>query len=305
MIDIAGDASILMNIQEMSTAVQFGLPVKVFILNNQYMGMVRQWQQLLHGNRISHSYTESLPDFVKLAEAYGGVGIRCDKPADLDDAIMAMLNAPADKPVLFDCRVAALANCFPMIPSGKAHHEMLLGEDVSDEEIGKAVEQGRQGAGVSCSPYRGRRIPGVVSTATGRSCRNANVRVAIAAPRATAMPAIWASVDADWSPARSLSTSPSARPANAAATIERQDAICRQSRSEPIESSIEQCSLVVFRGQDCRYRACISKTVMAVSTRVVSALRLVQPRNHARLGPFGHQLRDDVRIEDDHCRLKL
>src|SRR5438874_3571935 len=112
-IDIAGDASILMNIQEMSTAVQFGLPVKVFILNNQYMGMVRQWQQLLHGNRISHSYTESLPDFVKLAEAYGGVGIRCDKPADLDDAIMAMLNAPADKPVLFDCRVAALANCFP------------------------------------------------------------------------------------------------------------------------------------------------------------------------------------------------
>jgi acetolactate synthase-1/2/3 large subunit len=140
-IDIAGDASILMNIQEMSTAVQFGLPVKVFILNNQYMGMVRQWQQLLHGNRISHSYTESLPDFVKLAEAYGGVGIRCDKPADLDDAIMAMLNAPADKPVLFDCRVAALANCFPMIPSGKAHNEMLLGENVSDEEISKAVSK--------------------------------------------------------------------------------------------------------------------------------------------------------------------
>jgi acetolactate synthase-1/2/3 large subunit len=140
-IDIAGDASILMNIQEMSTAVQFGLPVKVFILNNQYMGMVRQWQQLLHGNRISHSYTESLPDFVKLAEAYGGVGIRCDKPADLDDAIMAMLNAPADKPVLFDCRVAALANCFPMIPSGKAHNEMLLGENVSDEEISRAVSK--------------------------------------------------------------------------------------------------------------------------------------------------------------------
>jgi acetolactate synthase-1/2/3 large subunit len=142
-IDIAGDASILMNIQEMSTAVQFGLPVKVFILNNQYMGMVRQWQQLLHGNRISHSYTDSLPDFVKLAEAYGGVGIRCDKPADLDDAIKEMLEAPADKPVLFDCRVAALANCFPMIPSGKAHHEMLLGEDVSDEEIGKAI--GKEG----------------------------------------------------------------------------------------------------------------------------------------------------------------
>jgi acetolactate synthase I/II/III large subunit len=140
-IDIAGDASILMNIQEMSTAVQYRLPVKVFILNNQYMGMVRQWQQLLHGNRISESYTASLPDFVKLAEAYGGIGIKCDKPADLDDAIMAMLKAPADKPVIFDCRVAALANCFPMIPSGKAHHEMLLGEDVSEEEIGKAVSK--------------------------------------------------------------------------------------------------------------------------------------------------------------------
>ena len=142
-IDIAGDASILMNIQEMSTAVQFRLPVKVFILNNEYMGMVRQWQQLLHGNRISHSYTEALPDFVKLAEAYGGVGIRCDKPADLDDAILAMLNAPADRPVIFDCRVATLANCFPMIPSGKAHHEMLLGEDVTDEEIDKAI--GKEG----------------------------------------------------------------------------------------------------------------------------------------------------------------
>ena len=142
-IDIAGDASILMNIQEMSTAVQFRLPVKVFILNNQYMGMVRQWQQLLHGNRISHSYTESLPDFVKLADAYGGIGIMCDKPADLDDAIMAMLDAPADKPVLFDCRVAALANCFPMIPSGKAHHEMLLGDEVTDEDLDKAI--GKEG----------------------------------------------------------------------------------------------------------------------------------------------------------------
>ncbi len=136
-IDIAGDASILMNIQEMSTAIQYRLPVKVFILNNQYMGMVRQWQQLLHGNRLSHSYTEALPDFVKLAEAYGAVGIRCDKPADLDDAIMEMIRTP--KPVLFDCRVAALANCFPMIPSGKAHNEMLLGEEVSDEEIGTAI----------------------------------------------------------------------------------------------------------------------------------------------------------------------
>jgi acetolactate synthase-1/2/3 large subunit len=142
-IDIAGDASILMNMQEMSTAVQYRLPVKVFIVNNQYMGMVRQWQQLLHGNRISESYTAAMPDFVKLAEAYGGVGIRCEKPGDLDDAIKAMLKAPNDKPVLFDCRVAALANCFPMIPSGKAHHEMLLGDEVTDEEIDKAV--GKEG----------------------------------------------------------------------------------------------------------------------------------------------------------------
>jgi acetolactate synthase I/II/III large subunit len=142
-IDIAGDASILMNIQEMSTAVQFRLPVKVFILNNQYMGMVRQWQQLLHGNRISESYTAAMPDFVKLADAYGGIGIKCEKPGDLDDAIKAMLKAPNDKPVLFDCRVAALANCFPMIPSGKAHHEMLLGEEVTAEDIDKAV--GKEG----------------------------------------------------------------------------------------------------------------------------------------------------------------
>src|SRR5499433_894914 len=142
-IDIAGEASILMNIQEMSTAVQFRLPVKVFILNNQYMGMVRQWQQLLHGNRISHSYTDSLPDFVRLAEAYGGIGMMCNKPADLDDAILAMLNAPPDKPVLFDCRVAALANCFPMIPSGRAHNEMLLGEEVSEEAIDRAI--GKEG----------------------------------------------------------------------------------------------------------------------------------------------------------------
>ncbi|MBO0762996.1 MAG: acetolactate synthase 3 large subunit [Hyphomicrobiaceae bacterium] len=138
-IDIAGDASILMNVQEMSTAVQYRLPVKVFILNNQYMGMVRQWQQLLHGNRISESYTAALPDFVKLAEAYGGIGIRADKPAELDDKILAMLNAPADRPVIFDCRVAALANCFPMIPSGKAHNEMLLGSEVSEQEIDEAI----------------------------------------------------------------------------------------------------------------------------------------------------------------------
>ena len=141
-IDIAGDASILMNIQEMSTAVQYKLPVKVFILNNQYMGMVRQWQQLLHGNRYSESYTASLPDFVKLAEAYGGVGLRCEHPGDLDDAIRQML-AVKDKPVIFDCRVASLTNCFPMIPSGKAHNEMLMGEDVSDDEVGRAI--GKEG----------------------------------------------------------------------------------------------------------------------------------------------------------------
>jgi acetolactate synthase-1/2/3 large subunit len=103
---------------------------------------VRQWQQLLHGNRISHSYMESLPDFVKLAEAYGGVGIRASKPDELDDAIEEMIKTP--HPVLFDCRVAALANCFPMIPSGKAHNEMLLGEDLPDEEIAAAIgEEGK------------------------------------------------------------------------------------------------------------------------------------------------------------------
>ena len=137
-IDIAGDASVLMTMQEMSTAVQHHLPVKIFVLNNQYMGMVRQWQQLLHGNRLSESYMDSLPDFVKLADAYGCVGFRCDKPDDLDAAIEEMIRVK--RPVIFDCRVAQLANCFPMIPSGKAHHEMLLGEDVPDEEIGSAVD---------------------------------------------------------------------------------------------------------------------------------------------------------------------
>ncbi|HVZ13641.1 MAG TPA: acetolactate synthase 3 large subunit [Bauldia sp.] len=136
-IDIAGDASVLMTMQEMSTAVQHDLPVKIFILNNQYMGMVRQWQELLHGNRLSHSYTEALPDFVKLAEAYGCVGLRAEKPGDLDDAIREMIDVR--KPVLFDCRVAALANCFPMIPSGKAHNEMLLGAEISAETIQNAI----------------------------------------------------------------------------------------------------------------------------------------------------------------------
>lgn len=142
-IDIAGDASILMTIQEMSTAVQHELPVKIFILNNQYMGMVRQWQQLLHGNRMSHTYNESLPDFVKLGDAYGAVGMRVDKPDELDDAIAEMI--AIDKPVLFDCRVAALANCYPMIPSGKAHNEMLLPEEATDEAIATAIDEaGRQ-----------------------------------------------------------------------------------------------------------------------------------------------------------------
>ncbi|NQX79987.1 MAG: acetolactate synthase 3 large subunit [Hyphomicrobiaceae bacterium] len=137
-IDIAGDASILMNIQEMSTAIQYELPVKVFILNNQYMGMVRQWQQLLHGNRYSESYSESLPNFVKLAEAYGAKGIVCSDPSKLDAAIIEMINTPG--PVIFDCRVANLANCYPMIPSGKAHNEMLLGNENSEDDIESAID---------------------------------------------------------------------------------------------------------------------------------------------------------------------
>ena len=138
-VDIAGDASVLMTMQEMSTAVQHELPVKIFILNNQYMGMVRQWQQLLHGNRMSHSYMESLPDFEKLGEAFGAVGLRVDRPDQLDDAIAEML--AVDRPVLFDCRVASLANCFPMIPSGKAHNEMILPEEASDEMIATAIDE--------------------------------------------------------------------------------------------------------------------------------------------------------------------
>ncbi len=136
-IDIAGDASVLMTVQEMSCAVQHDAPIKIFILNNQYMGMVRQWQQLLHGNRLSHSYTEALPDFVKLAEAYGAHGIRCDKPGELDAAIDEMISV--DRPVIFDCRVANLANCFPMIPSGKAHNEMLLPDEATDETVANAI----------------------------------------------------------------------------------------------------------------------------------------------------------------------
>ncbi|RCL03248.1 MAG: acetolactate synthase I/II/III large subunit [Candidatus Tokpelaia sp. JSC189] len=135
---IAGDASIQMNIQELSTAIQYGVPVKVFILNNQYMGMVRQWQQLLHGNRLSHSYMEALPDFVRLAEAYGAVGIQCRKPAELDNKICQMIKC--DKPVLFDCCVVNLENCFPMIPSGRAHNEMLLPDEATDEVVANAID---------------------------------------------------------------------------------------------------------------------------------------------------------------------
>jgi acetolactate synthase I/II/III large subunit len=125
-IDIAGEASVLMNMQEMSTAVQHEAPVKIFIINNQYMGMVRQWQELLHGGRYAHSYTEALPDFVKLAEAYRAVGIRCERPADLDAAIKEMIDVK--RPVIFDCVVDPNENCFPMIPSGRAHNEMLLSD---------------------------------------------------------------------------------------------------------------------------------------------------------------------------------
>src|SRR5215213_10067479 len=125
-IDIAGEASVQMTMQEMSTAVQYHLPIKIFIINNQYMGMVRQWQELLHGGRYSESYSDALPDFVKLAEAYRGVGIRCEKPGELDDAIREMINVKS--PVIFDCVVDRNENCFPMIPSGRAHNEMILGD---------------------------------------------------------------------------------------------------------------------------------------------------------------------------------
>jgi len=126
-IDVAGEASILMNIQEMSCAVQYNTPVKIFILNNQWMGMVRQWQELLHGERYSESYTDSLPDFVKLAEAYGGVGLRAETVDQLDGVIEEMLHT--DRVTIVDVCVAQEENCFPMIPSGKAHNEMILSPD--------------------------------------------------------------------------------------------------------------------------------------------------------------------------------
>jgi len=135
-IDIAGEASVLMTMQEMSTAVQYSLPIKIFILNNEYMGMVRQWQELLHEKNYSESYTAALPDFVKLAEAYGCVGIRAKTPDELDDKIIEMINT--DRPVIFDCMVDKEENCFPMIPSGKPHNQMLLGEkDRKETKISK------------------------------------------------------------------------------------------------------------------------------------------------------------------------
>jgi acetolactate synthase-1/2/3 large subunit len=140
-IDIAGEASVQMTMQELSTAVQYRLPIKIFILNNEYMGMVRQWQELLHGGRYSSSYSEALPDFVKLAEAYGATGIRAESPDELDDAIKKMI--ATDGPVIFDCIVTKDENCFPMIPSGAAHNEMLLaddqGLDVEVSDAGKAM----------------------------------------------------------------------------------------------------------------------------------------------------------------------
>ena len=135
-INVAGEASWLMNMQEVGTAVQYMLPVKQFILNNERLGMVRQWQELLHGERYSHSWSDALPDFVKLAEAYGIKGIRCDSPSNLDAAILEMLEYPG--PVIFDCLVERHENCFPMIPSGKAHNEMILG----DKNIEGAIEIG-------------------------------------------------------------------------------------------------------------------------------------------------------------------
>ena len=135
-INVAGEASWLMNMQELGTAVQYGLPVKQFILNNERLGMVRQWQELLHGERYSHSWSESLPDFEKLADAYGIKGITCSNPKHLDDSIEEMVNHPG--PVIFNCVVEKHENCFPMIPSGKAHNEMILGEIGEKDSVDSA-----------------------------------------------------------------------------------------------------------------------------------------------------------------------
>ncbi|NNE79081.1 MAG: acetolactate synthase 3 large subunit [Silicimonas sp.] len=136
-INVAGEASWLMNMQEMGTAAQYRLPVKQFILNNERLGMVRQWQELLHGERYSHSWSEALPDFVKLAEAFGAKGIYCDNPDDLDEAIKEML--AYDGPVIMDCLVEKHENCFPMIPSGEPHNKMILGENADTQS---AIKEG-------------------------------------------------------------------------------------------------------------------------------------------------------------------
>ncbi len=139
-IDIAGEASILMNMQEMSTAKQYRLPIKIFILNNEYMGMVRQWQELLHGGRYSESYTAALPDFVKLADAYGAVGLRADRPDQVDDLIREML--ATDNAVIADVRVDKTENCYPMVPSGAAHNEMIMGDEKSEADKPKVTDAG-------------------------------------------------------------------------------------------------------------------------------------------------------------------
>ena len=138
-IDIAGESSILMNIQEMSTAVQHKLPVKIFILNNEYMGMVRQWQELLHKGRYSESYMHSLPDFVKLAESFNAIGLRATKPSEVDNVIKEMIKS--DKTVIADIVVDKEENCFPMIQSGAAHNEMVLNRNQKQDK--KSAEKGK------------------------------------------------------------------------------------------------------------------------------------------------------------------
>jgi acetolactate synthase-1/2/3 large subunit len=140
-VDVSGEASFLMNMQEMSTISQYKLPIKLFILNNQWMGMVRQWQELLHGSRYSESYTDSLPDFIKLAEAFGWTGLVANEPGELEDVISRMIET--DGPVIADIRVDQKENCFPMIPSGAAHNEMLMGPNAAQaaevSDAGKAL----------------------------------------------------------------------------------------------------------------------------------------------------------------------
>jgi acetolactate synthase-1/2/3 large subunit len=138
---VTGESSIQMCLQELSTCKQYRLPIKIVSLNNKYMGMVRQWQEFFHGNRYAESYMDALPDFVKLADAFGCVGLQAIKPGDLDGAIQEMIKVK--RPVLFDCRVAALENCFPMIPSGKAHNEMLLPAEANDEATAAAFAGGK------------------------------------------------------------------------------------------------------------------------------------------------------------------